>query len=152
MKTAAKDCCALNVLACALFCAGGEVSCVVLVTNTGNATLLSPTVVGQPAACAGVTQLAPEAAVNCTVIRSVNQAAFDAWDELQTAVLIDVTVEAQTGVNSDVPSVNGSFSTEVALQSRQGVTVTVSASPSTITAAGATRFYCSVQRGCCAFH
>jgi hypothetical protein len=128
------------------------VSCILTVTNTGNATLLLPTVLDQPTPCAGINQLAPAAAINCTVTHTVDQAAFDAWDVSQQAVLVDWTLVAETEVNSDVPSVNGTVSAGVALQSRQGVTVSVSVSPSTVTAAGAQESLSLLVRLLCGMH
>lgn len=103
-------------------------------TNTGNATLLALVVQGQAAACAP--QLPPAQSVNCTVLRPVDQAAFNAWDESEQAVQVDATVVAEAAPYSDVPTVSGNVSSSVALQSRQDVAVTVSVQPSTVTQAG----------------
>lgn len=106
----------------------------VTVSNTGNATLLSVTVEGQPAGCASV--LAPGDAVNCTVTHTVNQEAFDAWDASGQAVLVEAAVLAVTGPNSDVLSIAGGANVSLVLESRQSVSSTVSVAPSAVVTAG----------------
>ena len=93
--------------------------------------------------------LAPGDAVNCTVTRTVNQEAFDAWDATGQAVLVEATVVAVTGPNSDVPSVSGSANVSLVLQSRQSVSSTVSVAPSAVVTAGERTKPRTLSKGAC---
>lgn len=124
--------------------AGGISSCILTVSNTGNATLLSVTVMGQTTACAA--KMVKGAAVNCTVTRHLDQQAFDTWDATSQPVQLEATVVANTGPYSDVPSINGSVSAALELTSRQSVTTSASVAPSAVVAAG--EQHRALQKGC----
>lgn len=111
--------------------------CTLTVTNIGNATLESVAVDGQPLACSTAAPLAPAAALNCTVATAVNQAAFNLWDEQQSPVPFQVSVQATPVAGSSPAVVQESVGAVVALQSRQKVVIPGhTAAPSTVIGAG----------------
>lgn len=122
----------------ASFCypTGGTITCTLVVTNTGNATLLAVSgtgVNGSTVACASsIIPLAQGNSTSCIVTRAVSQGDFDAWDSLAQAVDICAHITSVTGPNSDVPSLTATTGTLVALQSQQSVTVVGSVTPQTV--------------------
>ena len=99
-----------------------------LATNTGNVTLLSPTVSG--ATCPTVTQLAPGGTLTCTVTRSTTQADLDAGT-------VTVSKTATATFSGATVSSAAASATAAATQTR-ALAVTITPTPTSFGAAGQT--------------
>lgn len=108
--------------------AGGQLTCQLNITNTGNGSLQNTTVLEHPE-CTPAANLAPGATTNCSISWPVSQDSFDSWDAQYAymasgGVGMSAAVTALSGGNQ--LGIFGFTSVKVPLTSQPSMNVTTS--------------------------